>query len=176
MTTSEDPLDLAAIQARADAATSGPWRFGDLGGVRWTVWQQGVVPFDSTVMRADSRDDAEFIVAAREDIPALLARVRALVEERDDLQRAWEDEQAGWHAANSKALAARDATIRAAEAKLAQVRDRVGLRSLGYTALAEEIDAILAQPDDEATFAGQPYSCADLGHEGPPCSEPEAHR
>jgi hypothetical protein len=51
--------ELDRIEARCNAATAGPWK------------------------------DGEFIVAAREDIPALLAEVRRLRAELDDLEAAY---------------------------------------------------------------------------------------
>jgi hypothetical protein len=127
MTTSEDSLDLAAIQARADAATSGPWHWAgnvDSRHIYLANWVPGmgrctVMDFsrwgmqearprfaddnfmmknadtmpvfevsprstrrdDPAVYRADligiRHPDAEFIAAARTDVPALVARVRA---------------------------------------------------------------------------------------------------
>ena len=80
-------LDLDAIRARADAATPGPW---------W-AWDRGTfVGFEIAVgapakdgrpvdrlpdaMRTDigCREDAEFIAAARTDVPALLDEIEAL--------------------------------------------------------------------------------------------------
>ena len=78
-------LDLDAIRARADAATQGPW---------W-AWDRGVGfeiavgapaedgrPVDRLpdAMRTDigRREDAEFIAAARTDVPALLDEIEAL--------------------------------------------------------------------------------------------------
>jgi len=80
-----DPPDrLAAIQARAEAATKGPW-----------------TPYDNHVqigsflneietenpMVGDSSADTHFIAHAREDIPYLLALVQAQAEENTELKR-----------------------------------------------------------------------------------------
>jgi hypothetical protein len=58
---SNETLDLDAIEARANAAMAGPWH-----------WDAHRVP---TI--------AEFIAAAREDVPALVAEVRSLRAARD---------------------------------------------------------------------------------------------
>ena len=73
------PEEFAAIEARANAASAGPW-VDDVsqGGVpqvfEGSVWG----PFVARII--DSQHDAEFIAHAREDIPTLLAAVR----ERDN--------------------------------------------------------------------------------------------
>ena len=67
-----DTLDLAAIEARAEAATKGPWESRDYPNDE--VWDS------KGIWLADVRNEetAAFIAHAREDIPALLARVREL--------------------------------------------------------------------------------------------------
>jgi hypothetical protein len=76
--------DLAAIKARADAATPGPWAI-DFGSVVASDGEDFVTP-----CYPDERGqlDADFIAHAREDVPALLARVRELEADRDDWQQA----------------------------------------------------------------------------------------
>ncbi|MFF2612672.1 hypothetical protein [Kitasatospora sp. NPDC058046] len=84
------PLDLDAIQARADAATPGPWRATDdddtwrmhgthprIPGMKWQILK---APKANTPYAEywPSPADAEFIVQARQDVPALLARVQEL--------------------------------------------------------------------------------------------------
>ena len=66
---SETPLDLAAIRARADAATAGPW-----------TWER-------------ARFDAEFTTHAR---PALLAEVERLRAENVALRSAYREIAALW--------------------------------------------------------------------------------
>ncbi len=82
-------LDLDAIEARASAATPGPWewRRDDLGAP-----VSGIPSGTHAVLRAEGccdacynyphvwgRDvDREFVAAAREDVPALVARIREL--------------------------------------------------------------------------------------------------
>ncbi|NIL77670.1 hypothetical protein [Rhodococcus sp. B10] len=73
-------LDLQAILDRADAATEGPWRTEPSKYVR----QRYVVQTDTrrTIWHATNdvfeAIDAEFIAAARTDVPLLVARVREL--------------------------------------------------------------------------------------------------
>ena len=82
-------LDLAAIKARCAAATPGPWRLSRseeiiCGDDMYLIDGGGIAP-----------SDAEFIAAARTDVPALVAEVVRLREERDDqasLVEVFEDE------------------------------------------------------------------------------------
>ncbi|MEU7771250.1 hypothetical protein AB0C44_07980 [Micromonospora taraxaci] len=76
-TTNSTELDLDAIEARATAATAGPWTTGEDG----LVWppQMGD-PVSGSVWLPD----AEFIAAARTDVPSLVAEVRRLRAELDD--------------------------------------------------------------------------------------------
>jgi len=70
--------ELNHIQARADAATPGPWdaRFdGERQGI--FVAQKSVALFDIGHLRP-SAPDSDFIAHAREDVPRLLAEVRRL--------------------------------------------------------------------------------------------------
>jgi hypothetical protein len=83
-------IDLDAIQARADKATTGPWK----------VW--GMIVMSDPKNTSDYEDcdviaptsdpdrglrtfNAEFIARARTDVPDLIAEVRALRAERDAL-------------------------------------------------------------------------------------------
>ena len=70
---------LDEIKARAEAATQGPWSFD---------WSEGEVPvfYGQTTkisgtfsVEANTIEDAEFIAAAREDVPWLIERVRELI-------------------------------------------------------------------------------------------------
>jgi hypothetical protein len=84
--------DLQAIEARADAATSQPWEACKLSEGLGYVYSSGlgdVVAGSSSA--AFLLDDAEFIAAARRDVPALVAEVRRL---REALVDAWD---AGFH-------------------------------------------------------------------------------
>lgn len=100
MTTNPEPLsddELAAIEARANAATEGPWQAGNQGFPdaveevafwertstveghpvceRWTLCEMNGDPVDT---RGRVCYDAEFIAHARTDIPALVAEVQRL--------------------------------------------------------------------------------------------------
>lgn len=73
---------LAAIRARCEAATEGPWtvrQYGSptLGGGEFISGYGVVGPFQRGE-QFDSRADAAFIAHARTDIPALLAEVERL--------------------------------------------------------------------------------------------------
>ena len=98
-------IDLAAIKARADAATPGPWWHqgfglagqatirggpdewrgfdGSLGGDTRPVARVEPAPDDEGGFVTNHDADAEFIAHARTDVPALLARIAEL-EERVD--------------------------------------------------------------------------------------------
>lgn len=64
-------LDLEAIEARANAADLGPWTAHDDG----LVWAERV---GDPVSGSAEQPNAEFIAAARADVPALAAEVRRL--------------------------------------------------------------------------------------------------
>ena len=78
-------LDLPAIEKRAAVATPGPWWAWDRG-VGWHI-AVGAEPDGSGPPALlpegqrtdlDRREDAEFIAAARQDVPLLVDRVRKL--------------------------------------------------------------------------------------------------
>ena len=82
-------IDLDAIEARANAATPGPW-------MQPTERERGpgcddhacVVDHEGcAVWPWRRREDMEFAYAARTDVPALIARVRELEAERDAYAR-----------------------------------------------------------------------------------------
>lgn len=101
-------LDVSAIRARAEAATEGPWeafRKGDPNGPFGVA--SDAADFDE-VYYGSSRADAEFIAAARTDVPALCDLVARL---RKRLAW-WED--AAVH--TSESLSAARATIARVEA------------------------------------------------------------
>ncbi len=101
-------VDLEAVRARAEAATGGPWRAWDRG-VGWhiTVGDESdefgrperLLPEgDRTDIALEA--DAEFIAAARTDVPALVREVERLSEiivvlyrVRDEMARKLNDEQ-----------------------------------------------------------------------------------
>lgn len=76
MTTPTTPNDLAAIEQRANAATEGPWVAHPDG----LVWADR--PGDP-VSGSTEIEDAEFIAAARTDVPSLAAEVKQLRDELD---------------------------------------------------------------------------------------------
>jgi Uma2 family endonuclease len=71
------PDELAAMQIRADAASPPPWRRGSYRGVAEDYDLEGPI---EPIMRGQvgSRADADFIAAARSDVPRLIAEVRRL--------------------------------------------------------------------------------------------------
>lgn len=80
----DDPLDLDAIEDRADAATDGPWYPWNRG-VGWHIaLEQPAGDSVPACIPEGSRTDigrgadATFIAAAREDVPALVAEARRL--------------------------------------------------------------------------------------------------
>jgi hypothetical protein len=80
--------DLEAIQARADAATQGPWHgahdeFGcvHIGDYGWVCAGPNAPAYD--VDSEQGHADAEFIAHARQDIPALLTYIAELEAGRD---------------------------------------------------------------------------------------------
>jgi len=92
-------LDLAAIKARADAATPGPWdiwRDLDAQGFYTVGEASGVIPEGEVWVDGEHNPtahvyviaDAEFIAHARTDVPALLARIAELEAERRGYERA----------------------------------------------------------------------------------------
>jgi hypothetical protein len=83
-------MDLDAIEQRANAATQGPWtleRVGDWHEPGWMI--DGIVrgpKGDNTLNVDGDKALGEFIAHARTDVPALVARVRELEEERDQIK------------------------------------------------------------------------------------------
>ena len=83
-----DPREiLDQIQARADAATEGPWTWAShttVDGDQWAVLDKQ----DHAL--AENRDgwgpDAEFIAAARTDVPALVDALQAVLELHKPIQ------------------------------------------------------------------------------------------
>jgi hypothetical protein len=76
----EPSTHIDAIEARANAATPGPWwaeehRHTITGDAEWVVWMREDKMSDNTIL---GEEDAEFIAHAREDVPKLIAEVRRL--------------------------------------------------------------------------------------------------
>ena len=88
--------ELTAIEARAAAATVGPWRHDTDGGAIGAVEAGGMAlaQVQQRVPRDNARRDldAAFIAAARADVPALVAEVRRL---RTLVERAFQEGQDG---------------------------------------------------------------------------------
>ena len=97
------PAELEAMQARADAATPGPWtvhndaRFDP---DHYTISSPGNCPeldirateyVEHPFYGPQGKADADFIAAARADVPALLAEVRALQQELADIWTAMQE-------------------------------------------------------------------------------------
>jgi hypothetical protein len=70
-------LDLDAIEARAEAATPGPWRQTTSKRGYRDVLQTPDSYGDRMIAKGCPNADADFIAAARTDIPALVAELRA---------------------------------------------------------------------------------------------------
>ena len=89
------PDDLARIEARAAAATEGPWVvetpesvYGHDGGpdwadLRWVSDRATVADDDPPWLGPVATADAEFIAHARTDVPALVAALREAWQEHD---------------------------------------------------------------------------------------------
>ena len=105
---SKEQLD--AVRARADAATPGPWEWQgdslitlDDTASRYGPTGRCVLAFDrgdsmtlSGLVRNEhvsNLEDAEFIAAARADIPALLAHIDALQDELDRWHAEWHEKR-----------------------------------------------------------------------------------
>ncbi|WP_432027418.1 hypothetical protein [Streptomyces sp. 1222.5] len=90
------PLDLDAIATRANAATPGPWCTDSWEIYQGTEYEPGLSLWIGETCRGTTspeqdRADAAFVAAARTDVPALLAEVRALRNERDELRGKFAD-------------------------------------------------------------------------------------
>lgn len=76
-------IDIDAIEARANAATPGPWHCDSDGNITQTAHVTRDVWFIPMNV-----EDSQFAAAARTDVPALIARVRELEAENSLLQHA----------------------------------------------------------------------------------------
>lgn len=149
------------IEALVAAATPGPWdvdRFQ-----RWGIWQvvapasDGHPDFQRTVAERIQERDAEFIAAARDLVPALLARARKAEDENERLSR-----HGGFVAfslfervaGERDALAAR---LASAEAKLAAVRDWAMVNEIAAPPLDwAALGATLRTDDRDRSSAPEP--------------------
>ena len=96
------PLNLAHIETRANAATEGPWCTDAWEIYQGTEYQPGLSMWIGETCRGTStpeqdQADAAFVAAARTDVPALIAEVRRLQEQRKYLldQLAKKDARSG---------------------------------------------------------------------------------
>ena len=84
---------LNEIEARANAATEGPWEWEGDAKAEWEIGANSLVPsrrpddpvlygygYDASGIEVKSPADAEFIAHARTDVPALVAALRAVLE------------------------------------------------------------------------------------------------
>lgn len=151
---------LADITARADAATPGPWCTDD-----WEIYQGaeyepglsmwiGETCRGATTLEQD-RADAEFVAAARSDVPALLAEVRRLKGQRKYL---------------IAQLAKRDAETGRADQAVAEFLKGDAAEELPAEACGkceEPFDPADTRHDGRAQQEGTPYCrrCVDRCHE-----------
>ena len=75
--------DLGCIESRANAASPGPWVFDERGAI--IRGPEGRVAGSAMVL--GFHENMEFIAAARDDVPELVAEVRRLREELATSQR-----------------------------------------------------------------------------------------
>ena len=145
------PEQLAAIRARAEAATPGPWRV-----VEDIEWGTGAAEYhwyryvDGPTDYGDeygyeyqilSREDAAFIAHAREDIPALVAEVERLQAELARVRPVVEAAQR-WHVAAQHydaAMSSRDyGAADLADAELNAATERLIAAVAGLDAARED--------------------------------------
>jgi hypothetical protein len=107
MTTPLTVEELAAITARAAAATRGPWHVDndmrDLN--RWVISENGSLEANFGYRGNRNQDDAQFTAHARDDIPALLTELARLRAVEADLHGRLDDIEALCDDAESAALA-----------------------------------------------------------------------
>ena len=84
MTAPLTPDDLAAIEAREQAATAGPWTWRVSEDRRWVDIESPHI--DRVVATTHDDDTADFIAHARTDVPRLLAHVKAQAERIAELE------------------------------------------------------------------------------------------
>ena len=83
-------VELNKIEARANAATPGPWAIGEehecmaqIEAVDLVIWEgqrnrRIFTILDSNILTPEHMGNREFIIHARDDVPKLLAKVRRL--------------------------------------------------------------------------------------------------
>ncbi|MFH9072716.1 hypothetical protein [Streptomyces alboflavus] len=103
MTSQPDPLtaeQLDQIEARANAATPGPWCTDAWEIYQGTEYQPGISLWIGETCRGTSspeqdRADAAFVAAARTDVPALLTEVRRLHAALEEIRHLHKDSPMG---------------------------------------------------------------------------------
>jgi len=151
-------IDLDAIEARANAATPGPWR--DQHHECSEVW--GPAPDSQTHSMQIARIgraqfdvlNAAFIAHARTDVPALIARVRELEAERDQALADYQDLGRVMHeeCARLEAECERQSTLAATTFNALIANDIAQMRAYGLS--YEGVRALLGDFDDgDITFA-----------------------
>ena len=83
---------LDEIEARTNAATEGPWEWEGEAKSEWEMGANSLIPsrrpddpvlygygYDASGIKVENPADAEFIAHARQDVPALVAALRAVV-------------------------------------------------------------------------------------------------
>lgn len=146
---------LDAIRARVEAATRGPWEAGTAFCCPVAGWVDGpkrtVCPVYEGTKRTHTLDanDAEFIAAAREDVPALLAEVERLTAERDELIR-WRE---GWLAVDE---ASESVAIAAAFQRGVTAMREAAVNAVSFHSYADEIIRALPDPEDRTSTEGKP--------------------
>jgi hypothetical protein len=83
MHTSPSELELQEMEARAAAAQPGPWKSwvegrDFLGGSNFIQTSEGADRGDDIEMAGATAEDQDFMAAARQDLPRLIAEVRRL--------------------------------------------------------------------------------------------------
>ena len=94
---------LDEIEARANAATEGPWEWEGVAKAAWEEGANSLVPsrrpddpvlygygYDASGIEVKTPADAEFIAHARTDVPALVAALRAVLEVHKEDGNGWE--------------------------------------------------------------------------------------
>lgn len=78
--------ELSRIEALANAATPGPWEVSDSEPLNGCIWSVGpICGYDGDALGLRVGDpNADFVAAAREDVPKLIAEVRR---QRAELER-----------------------------------------------------------------------------------------
>jgi hypothetical protein len=110
--------DLDAIETRTNAATPGPWCTDSWEIYQGTAYVPGISMWIGETCRGTTspeqdRADAEFVAAARTDVPALLAEVARLKRQREYLlgQLAKRDAESGREEAALRKLLASEEPI-----------------------------------------------------------------